>query len=128
MAEYQRQTFPFACRGINLSAPVDRLPPTDYRCLDNVRPYGTNRIQGRQGTTQVNAGTVPGGSNIRSLFSFNDSIPSHSSGPAVRDTNDLSPSSANATGPRFIWVTIPQAHPDPQVTLLDIFRWGIVTQ
>jgi hypothetical protein len=254
MADYQRQTFPFACRGINLSAPVDRLPPTDYRCLDNVRPYGTNRIQGRQGTTQVNAGTVPGGSKVHSLYSWNDSIPSPSSqpgafsvctrlagidtdlsgavdptnpasfeiidtgfsgnplsfvisesqfssrpfcivgdsskmrkissaielprqvgvappnfapttaffgtgpgpigpdiasspygyvyrlrarvssvlnsgcisalGPAVRDLNALSPSSANATGPRFIWVTIPQAHPDPQVTLLDIFRWG----
>src|ERR1043166_3502373 len=83
MAEYQRQTFPFSCTGINLASPVDRLAPSQYRLLENCRPYGKDRIQGRQGTTQVNAGTIPGGSNVRSLFSWNDSIPSPSSQPGA---------------------------------------------
>src|SRR6185503_8500872 len=53
MANYQRQRFPFACRGMNLSLPVDMLPPEKYRYLQNIRPYGENQIQMRQGLTKI---------------------------------------------------------------------------
>lgn len=47
-------------------------------------------------------------------------------GPAVREVNGLSPSSAPGapTPPTNIVVTLPQAHPDPQVQFIDVWRYG----
>ncbi len=58
--------------------------------------------------TQVNTGAV---SNL---------------GPPIRDVNGLSPSSAPGAGtpPSSILVTVPTAHPDPQVRWLDVYRYG----
>jgi len=58
--------------------------------------------------TQVNTGAV---SNL---------------GPPIRDVNGLSPSSAAGSGtpPSSITVTVPSAHPDPQVRWLDVYRYG----
>ncbi|HKT90090.1 MAG TPA: hypothetical protein VJQ59_16715 [Candidatus Sulfotelmatobacter sp.] len=47
-------------------------------------------------------------------------------GPAIRNVNGLSPSSASGAPipPSDIIITIPQAHPDPQVRWLDVYRFG----
>lgn len=47
-------------------------------------------------------------------------------GPPVRDISGLSPSSAAGAPvpPSSILVTAPQAHPDPQVRWLDVYRYG----
>lgn len=47
-------------------------------------------------------------------------------GPPVRDVNGLSPSSVGGATdpPSSILVTLPQAHPDPQVLWIDVYRYG----
>lgn len=47
-------------------------------------------------------------------------------GPAVRDINGLSPSSAPGAPipPSDILVTLPMAHPDPQVAFINVWRFG----
>lgn len=47
-------------------------------------------------------------------------------GPAVRDVNGLSPSSAPGAPipPSNILVTLPSAHPDPQVRFINVWRFG----
>ena len=46
-------------------------------------------------------------------------------GPPVRDANGLSPSSfTGSPPPSSINVTLPQAHPDPQVSWIDVYRYG----
>jgi hypothetical protein len=46
-------------------------------------------------------------------------------GPAVRTVNGLSPSSATGSPPPSdILVTLPMAHPDPQVTFINVWRYG----
>ena len=74
MAEYQRETLLFDVTGINLSKPVDRLAPGEFRLLNNCRPYGQGRHQGRQGVSLVSlSGTT--GDPAHSLFCWDDPIP-----------------------------------------------------
>ena len=73
MADFQRVTIPFRNAGINLASPVDRMPDGKHRVLDNVRPYGNDRTQGRLGSIVEVTGAA---GSVHSLFSFNDPIPS----------------------------------------------------
>jgi len=79
--EFQKTTFPFQVAGINLTLPIDRLPPNKYRLLENVRSYGVN-CQGRQGISKVNSNTTIV-ADVHSMFSFDDPIPSPSAFPTV---------------------------------------------
>lgn len=82
MADFERNAQLFDVRGICLSKPVDRLAPNEYRLLDNVRPYGEGRLQGRQGITLVSlSGTT--GDPAHSVFSFEDPIPSPTQFPGA---------------------------------------------
>ena len=81
MDPYQRETLLFECRGINLANPVDRMPPGTFRMLENTRPYGNGRIQGRQGEFQVSVQLNGGSDKVHSLYSWNDPVPSPSDFP-----------------------------------------------
>jgi hypothetical protein len=70
---WQRDPQPFACRGINLSAPVDRLGPGKYRALENVRPYGEQQILGRPSI--MPADTYAAANPVHSIKLLNDPIP-----------------------------------------------------
>ena len=79
---YSRKPFPFACKGMNLSLPSDRLPPDKYRVLFNTRPYGEGQAQGRQGTVSVMANIPPPVEGaVHSIKRMNDPIPSPSQFP-----------------------------------------------
>ena len=75
MDPYQRETLLFECRGINLANPVDRMPPGTFRMLENTRPYGNGRIQGRQGEFQVSQQLNGGSDRVHSLYGWNDPVP-----------------------------------------------------
>jgi hypothetical protein len=84
---FQRVPLPFACRGLNLSKPVDKLAPNEYRALENTRAYGDAQILGRQGLTRLSGASV--GAAIHSLWRLNDPVPppAHlpgSFGPRIR--------------------------------------------
>lgn len=74
MADFQRQNLRFEHRGINLSNPIDRLPPGKSRIAFNVRRIGETYVSGRQGTEAVNVGLVS--TNINSIYAFSDPVPS----------------------------------------------------
>lgn len=82
MADFERTTQLFDVAGINLAKPVDRLEPNEYRKLDNCRPYGEGKVQGRQGITRISlSGTT--GDPAHSLYTFEDPIPSPSAFPGA---------------------------------------------
>lgn len=70
---WQRDPHKFICQGINLSVPVDLLPPQKYRALVNVRPYGEGQIIGRPGLVPGSIFTLP---SIHSIRLLNDPIAS----------------------------------------------------
>lgn len=86
MDPYQRETILFDYR-INLASPVDRMAQGHCRLLENTRPYGNNRIQGRQGEFQVSQQLDTGASPIRSLYGWNDPVPSPSDFPLAYSTH-----------------------------------------
>jgi len=57
--EWKGDPEPFVCLGINLSLPVDKLPPGKYRALQNVRPYGNGQIIGRVGLSPASTFLLP---------------------------------------------------------------------
>ena len=84
MASFERKPFPFACKGFNLSAPSDRLPPDKYRILFNTRAYGEGQVQGRQGqVTQIENVPPPVVGTVHSIKRMNDPIPDPSQFPGT---------------------------------------------
>jgi len=82
MADFQKETQLFDVAGLNLTKPVDRLAPGEYRILNNTRNYGQGRLQGRQGITLIStSGTT--GSPAHSLYTLDDPIPSPSQFPGA---------------------------------------------
>jgi hypothetical protein len=77
---YQRDPHRFICKGINLSVPVDLLPPNKYRALENVRPYGEGQVIGRPGLIPASTFAV---NSIHSIALINDPIPSPSQFPGA---------------------------------------------
>ncbi len=75
--DFQRDPHTFEVTGVNLSAPVDRLPAGKVRIGRNIRPYGSGQVQGRQGTSLVSTFIQPGipSTPINSLFVWDDPIP-----------------------------------------------------
>jgi hypothetical protein len=71
--KWERDAAKFVCKGINLSLPVDLLPPGKYRALENVRPYGEGQIIGRPGLAPASTTVV---SSIHSIILINDPIAS----------------------------------------------------
>jgi hypothetical protein len=71
--KWERDPHKFVCLGINLSLPVDLLPPNKYRALENTRPYGEGQIIGRPGLAPASTATV---SSIHSIIALNDPFPS----------------------------------------------------
>lgn len=54
--QYERKTYKFTCKGINISSPRDLLPEGKYSKLQNVRPAVTpGGLQSRQGLTTYTA-------------------------------------------------------------------------
>jgi len=74
MADFQRQNIRFEHRGINLSNPIDRLPPGKVRIASNVRRIGESYVAGRQGTNIVSVAPISGA--VNSIYAFSDPIPS----------------------------------------------------
>jgi hypothetical protein len=74
--EFKRDTLPFRNDGINLTQPVDRIPPGKHRVLKNVRRNGDNHTSGRLGLVQQAA--VAAGGPVHSIYSWNDPIPNPS--------------------------------------------------
>lgn len=70
MGEYATPTFRFPCRGVNLRAPLDQLPPGKYSRLENVRPYIDQAVQTRVGLTRVSQQLSE--NVIHSIFRLND--------------------------------------------------------
>jgi len=85
MDQYQRETILFDYR-INVAAPVDRMAPGHARLLENTRPYGDGRIQGRQGQYQISQ-QLNAGAKVHSLYGFNDPVPSPSDYPTAYSTH-----------------------------------------
>jgi hypothetical protein len=79
ITDWQRDPHKFICTGINLSVPVDLLPPNKYRALVNVRPYGEGQILGRPGLAPGSVFTV---SSIHSIRLLNDPIASPTAFPS----------------------------------------------
>ncbi len=83
--KYTRTTQLFDNLGINLSLPVDRLPPGKHRILENVRPYGRGKIQGRQGQSSI--GGPLAAAVCHSLYGWNDPVPSPTAFPTAYSTH-----------------------------------------
>jgi len=84
--DHQRQPIlPFDNLGMNLSLPVDRIPPGKHRILENVRPYGRGKTQGRQG--QADLSQQLAGGVCHSLYSWNDPVPSPTEFPTAYSTH-----------------------------------------
>jgi hypothetical protein len=73
MADWQQDHAPFHNQGMNLAAPVDKLPDGQHRYLRNVRPGGDGQLHGRQGTKSL-VSFVPEASAIHSIFRFDDTV------------------------------------------------------
>jgi hypothetical protein len=56
----QRQSWKMNCRGVNLAAPIDQLPPGDYPRIENVRVIQQGAIEARPGQLQVNTTALGG--------------------------------------------------------------------
>ncbi len=78
---YKREPAKFVCHGINLSVPVDLLPPGMYRALENVRPYGEGQIIGRPGLDPISTGgpIFP----IHTIRRMNDPVPDPNNFPGA---------------------------------------------
>lgn len=81
MADYKPQHFPMEYKGMNLTSPIDRVPPDKARILENVRVYGSGPVRGRQGIYQ--RAEIRGGS-TNSLFTLNDPITGAGYNPHAR--------------------------------------------
>lgn len=78
--KWERDPHKFVCKGMNLSVPVDLLPPNKYRALENTRPYGEGQIIGRPGLIPASTFKV---SSIHSIALLNDPIPSPNQFPGA---------------------------------------------
>lgn len=84
MANYERRPQPFAIKGMNLSAPSDRLPQDKYRVLFNTRAYGEGQVQGRQGQVSVMDNIPPVVEDvIHTIKRMDDPVPSPSQFPGA---------------------------------------------
>lgn len=72
MANFERLTRRFGCKGINLRSPVDAQPDGKYPILSNVRAYLDNAIVPRPGLTRVTNPAL--GAALHSVRRLNDLV------------------------------------------------------